>query len=152
MLNKIIQKSINSFRWKAKKEGASSKADTKDEEGGEKKANVQTPLLKLTGLVDQLVSDGQFEAYGYTYEKISYELEKMHNLSNFDKGADKGAADAADAELDIFADTIDDEKLKSKTDHPPAASIPAEKGIWKPLSKNFFRESVKVSIHNMSIL
>ncbi len=50
-------------RWRQKK---AQKSEEKEEILVE-----ATPFLKLTGLVDTLVGDGEFEAYGFTYEKVS---------------------------------------------------------------------------------
>jgi CD2 antigen cytoplasmic tail-binding protein 2 len=71
-----------------------------------------SPVTRLTGLVDTLVANGEFEAYSYTKEKLAAEIEKRNNLTHF--GASAAKAKSVD-ELDIFADKIDqtDDKMDS---------------------------------------
>ncbi|XP_033126622.1 CD2 antigen cytoplasmic tail-binding protein 2-like [Anneissia japonica] len=60
-------------------------------------------MLKLTELVDELVANGNYEVYQYTYEKISHLLEAKK------KKETKRKADA----FDMFADDVDEEKLNT---------------------------------------
>ncbi|XP_071943903.1 CD2 antigen cytoplasmic tail-binding protein 2-like [Antedon mediterranea] len=60
-------------------------------------------MLKLTEHVDELVANGNYEVYQYTYEKITHLLEEQKR---------KEVKKKADA-FDMFSDNVDEEKLNT---------------------------------------
>ena len=88
----------NRRKWEKKKD----KEETKEGEGSEEN---KEEMLKLTGLADELVSNGNYEAYQYTYERISHLL-KMEEEKNKKKEEDA---------FDMFAEDVDEKKLTTKT-------------------------------------
>lgn len=133
---------VRQARWKEKKslkppapEGEKEETETKETQDDEQKASSSVaettalPLdekaaavVKLTELVDSLVNEGEFEVYGYTYEKISHELEKYRKLKVAKDSAGKATEEKKpieqgddDAALDMFADEIDEKKLQEES-------------------------------------
>ncbi|XP_070572312.1 CD2 antigen cytoplasmic tail-binding protein 2-like [Ptychodera flava] len=93
----------SSRKWQAKKQ--------KTEESEEDKKRKED-MLTLTGLVDQLVQRGQYEAYSYTYERIYHTLQKDQPKKPKDE----------DTALDMFAEEIDEEKFKKAGAHSSTAN------------------------------
>ncbi|XP_077996315.1 CD2 antigen cytoplasmic tail-binding protein 2-like [Glandiceps talaboti] len=94
----------SSRKWQAKKQ--------KTEDTEEQKAKKEE-MLKLTGLVDQLVQRGQYDAYTYTYERIQHTVKsKKSTKPTKDNDGDHDSDDA----LDMFADEIDDKKISTKAE------------------------------------
>lgn len=87
-------------RWKAKKQ----KTQSNTEESAAEKSNKEN-LLKLTGLADQLLQQGNFEIYQHTYEKIKFKIKAAEDSKP--KVNTEGLND--DDALDMFADSLDKE-------------------------------------------
>lgn len=89
-------------------------------------------VVKLTEYVDQLVSDGEFEVYGFTFEKLTYEIETRENMKKFrDDLSTKAEISSEDADLDMFAENIDKNQLESVksanvSEKPEEVKIPDE--------------------------
>ena len=83
-------------RWDQKKGGDK----TDEDKGGNSEENKES-MLKLTELVDELVAGGNYEAYQYTYERISHQLKQEEDKK---KKTDEDA-------FDMFAAEVDDKKL-----------------------------------------
>ncbi|KRX52441.1 CD2 antigen cytoplasmic tail-binding protein 2 [Trichinella sp. T9] len=84
-------------RWKMKKncdEASTSATVSQDEQN----------VIKLTELVNLLVSDGLFEVYGYTYEKFNFELKSNQNLKNQED-------ESKSSTLDMFSEDVDESQL-----------------------------------------
>uniref|UniRef100_A0A915KHM6 GYF domain-containing protein n=1 Tax=Romanomermis culicivorax TaxID=13658 RepID=A0A915KHM6_ROMCU len=122
---------VRKERWRQKKEQAklekevSSNGNTTDLSSPNEMKNTQistldqNPVVVLTSLVDQLVSEGEFEVYGWTFEKFSFILEKeqkrletVERLNSKETVADKSKND--DDALDMFADNMDNQVLDRK--------------------------------------
>jgi len=88
-------------RWAAKKATAD-------------QSQAPSAVTRVTGLVDQLVANGEFEAYTYTREQLEYELEKRKNLRAFATETTSSSTSNADKEFDMFAEKIDDGKNTNK--------------------------------------
>jgi CD2 antigen cytoplasmic tail-binding protein 2 len=76
-------------RWAAKKAGSAVQLPGSD-----------TQIETLTGLADKLVSNGEFEAYQFTYEKIKFLLDGVEERAT-------KLIVAADKDLDMFAESTD---------------------------------------------
>lgn len=70
-------------------------------------------LERLSGLADQMVARGVYEIYGETREKLVLRLQALQHPP--------AASAAAEPELDMFAEDIDEAKLGEKT---PAGESP----------------------------
>lgn len=70
-------------------------------------------LERLSGLADQMVARGVYEIYQETREKLALRLRALE--------APPGVSNAAEPELDMFAEDIDEAKLGEKT---PAGEQP----------------------------
>ena len=102
----------NRRRWKKDKE-----EEKKEGEGSEEN---KEEMLKLTGLVDELVSNGIYEAYQYTYERIS------HHLKQEEEKEKKKEEDA----FDMFAEDVDEKKLNTQSTTSSSGKDPWEK-FWE---------------------
>lgn len=96
-------------------------------------------VIKLTEFVDKLVSEGEFEIYGYTYEKLKYEVEKRDNLEKFREGLSKKAEITNDDdELDMFADNIDSTQVEKTKTPLEATEVASSSKEEETKSRKFF--------------
>uniref|UniRef100_A0A914UVM3 GYF domain-containing protein n=1 Tax=Plectus sambesii TaxID=2011161 RepID=A0A914UVM3_9BILA len=91
-------------RWAAKKAG-----------GAVQQAESDAQVESLTALVDKLVSNGEFEAYQFTYEKI-----KVLLAASQEETAKRIVA--VDKNLDMFGDPIDIDETKAPGEPTPSSS------------------------------
>ena len=76
-------------RWKKKKANAAEKPLT------EKEKENKEMLLKLTGYADDLMSQGDFQIYEKTFEKLNFEIKEMESASGqFDNAEEEDDDDA----------------------------------------------------------
>ncbi|XP_067883733.1 CD2 antigen cytoplasmic tail-binding protein 2 [Heterodontus francisci] len=109
--------------WQAKKkrkrerEPAKSGGEEEEEEAGEGQqlAQRRERLDRLTGLADQMVAWGDFEIYQDTYEKLNYRLKKAQPR--------QPKPTATSDTLDMFAEQIDESKLKTREEAPAENEI-----------------------------
>lgn len=94
-----------SQRWKKQK----------TQETDPQKIQEKENMLKLTGLADSLLQDGDMEVYELTYEKITYELKQLEGKTEISSNIPKDIDD--DDALDMFAENFD------KKDNPKSETI-----------------------------
>lgn len=115
-----------SQRWKAKKQ----KTEHKDEKAEKDKEN----MLKLTGLADKLLQNGNMTVYEMTYEKVVFELKKLEDSGETKTESKTDIPEGVDDDdaLDMFADNFD-KKGDSKTTEPAkSVSFQETKGkVWQ---------------------
>ncbi|XP_072035113.1 CD2 antigen cytoplasmic tail-binding protein 2-like [Amphiura filiformis] len=107
----------NRRKWTVKKD---KDTDNKGESSEENKEE----MLKLTELADELVSNGNYEAYQYTYERIS------HLLKQEEEKKKKKEEDA----FDMFAEEVDDKKLSTQSSAETSdtkASLDVDAVYWE---------------------
>ena len=94
-------------RWKVKKmnKGAAPAATTTTKED----------MLKLTGLADKLVQQGNLEIYQFTYEKLNFEIKEEEDKKAAAATVIPEGTSAEDA-LDMFADDLDKDTDRGKKD------------------------------------
>lgn len=77
-------------RWRKKK-------NKEEEKLSEKEKEQKEMLLKLTGLADVLMSEGDFQIYEKTFEKLNFEIKESEKKAGEDQFADAEVDDEDDA-------------------------------------------------------
>lgn len=85
---------------KSQSQGTRAKTDPETEAKGDSEENKEH-LLKLTGLADEILCRGNYEVYGYSYERIQHMLRRE----------EESQKEKEEAAFDIFADDVDESKL-----------------------------------------
>ncbi|XP_067834781.1 CD2 antigen cytoplasmic tail-binding protein 2-like [Heptranchias perlo] len=105
--------------WEAKRrrrgEGSAARGAAEEEEEEEEVEEAAERLDRLTGLADQMVAWGEFEIYQDTYEKLGYRLRK----------GQARPPEPSEA-LDMFAEQIDEGRLRAREEEPAADEISSE--------------------------
>ena len=98
------KKSDSTRKWK-KNKGNSQNKKTEVDDGNKDNEADKEALLKLTELADLLLSQGDFEIYSKTYEKLNFEIRKAE-----EQFADADEDDELEAAFRAGADNIEENK------------------------------------------
>uniref|UniRef100_A0A5S6QH46 GYF domain-containing protein n=1 Tax=Trichuris muris TaxID=70415 RepID=A0A5S6QH46_TRIMR len=101
-------------RWK----GKTGTAAAEEEENKRCAENV----MNFTEMVDKLLADGELDIYSYTFEKFAFEISRLKENNPTSAGCSGGNDDA---QLDMFAEEIDEADLKGPKRETDDAPLPA---------------------------
>lgn len=103
-ITKALQR-LGGGKKNQKRQHRKSSQEKVEEESKEEAGQSKEDLLKLTGLADDILCRGNYEVYGYTYERIQHLLKKQ----------EEKAKEQVDAAFDMFGEEVDEKKLENPT-------------------------------------
>lgn len=103
-ITKALQR-LGGGKKNQKRQNRKSSQEKVEEGPSEETAKNKEDLLKLTGLADDILCRGNYEIYGYTYERIQHMIKKQ----------EENKKEAEDAAFDMFGDEVDEKKLEKPT-------------------------------------